>query len=137
MDGESLNNQLQEMVELAESFFSRKNHEEGLAMLERHCKETLESVSGMDPTIVNQFPMYVAVGFIGKFQFAECSEFEMLTKRSSAQLLEEIRVKKALRVAESAHPAWKHLLENHPEALASVVALCFMAKHHPKLRKFH
>ncbi len=126
MDEIQLKGQFAELGEQVDSFFTRRTEDQGKAALKEHRDQVLAQIPQMDG-ILREYPMYGAIGFLGKFQFTDCPEVNALAKASSAKALEAIRAKKALKLADSARPAWDHLLEKDPEALCAIVALCFLA----------
>ena len=126
MDEPQLKRQFAELGEQVESFFIRKTEDLGKAALSEHRNQILAQIPGM-VGLLREYPMYGAIGFLGKFQFTDCPEINALAKTSSAEVLEAIRAKKAVKLAESARPAWDYLLEKDPEAMCAIVALCFLA----------
>lgn len=119
--------QFQELTQLIDSFFTRKTEGEGKVLFKENRDQLLNSFSSIPLEVLQNFPAYGAMGFLGKFQFEDCPETKALNTQSSASMLEGIRAKKAVKLAESARPAWDFLLKADSEVACAILALCYKA----------
>lgn len=135
MNRRELEAQFDELLEQVESFFNRKSEKEGIEALKDHRDQVLSQIPEMDEEILHSMPFYGAIGFLGKFRFVDCPETQTLERESSVELLNAVREKKALQLAENARDSWGHLLEKKPECLCVIVSLCYISTKNNKLNK--
>ena len=126
IDKEKLESHFAELKEQVKGFFTTKNHEESKQFFAKHRAQVLGEIQNMTD-LLEEYPEYGAIGFLGKFQFDKCPEIKALTQTASIELLEEARSKKAIKLAESAHDAWEYLLAHQPKSLCVIVSLCVLA----------
>lgn len=126
-----------EMEEHVLSFFIRKDDTEGKKDLQRSCKDFLKQMQTPQMLgILDTYPVYGAMAFLGQLSFDDCVEVRRLAVESSPEVLEAIRAKRAVKVSEDALPYWQHLCENKSEKIVcTILCLCYHAKTNPKTRK--
>ena len=109
----------EEFNEQISGFFRREaSPAEAKRKLASHSGDLLKSLPDM-LEILGDYPIYAAMAFHGKFEWVDRRSITNLaTKNAPAvKALQEIRAKKALRVAASAKPGWDSLLTASPDAL--------------------
>ncbi len=115
----------EEFNEQISGFFRREpSPAEAKRKLASHSGEMLKSLPEM-LTRLDEYPVYAAVAFHGKFEWVDRRSITNLAARNApaVQALAEIRAKKALRLAASAKPGWDSLLTASPEALWMAIQL--------------
>lgn len=109
----------EEFNEQISGFFRREaSAGEAKRKLAIHSGDLLKSLPDM-LEMLGDYPIYAAVAFHGKFDWVNRKAILALAAKNTpaAKALQEIRAKKALRVAASAKTGWDSLLENAPDAL--------------------
>jgi hypothetical protein len=115
----------EEFNEQISGFFRREpSQAEAKRKLAAHSSDLLKSLPDM-LGILPDYPIYAAMAFHGKFDWVDRRSITNLAAKNapSVKALQEIRAKKALRVAASAKPGWDSLLQNSPDALWMAIQL--------------
>lgn len=89
-----------------------------------HGNEVLGQMDGM-MAFLNDYPVYGAMAFYGKFQFTDKALITRLKSRraEACEAIRAIREAKALRLSAAAKPVWDRLLQENPEALWLAIQL--------------
>ncbi len=109
----------EEFNEQISGFFRREpSAGEAKRKLALHSGDLLKSLPDM-LGLLGDYPIYAAVAFHGKFDWVNRSAITKLAQKNTpaSEALQEIRAKKALRVAASAKTGWDSLLKDAPDAL--------------------
>jgi len=127
----------EEFNEQISGFYRREpSHAEAKRKLASHSGELLKSLPGMIP-ILSDYPVYAAVAFHGKFDWVDKRSISSLASKNAPAIkaLQEIRTKKALRVAASAKAGWDSLLQESPDALWLAIQMNLAGWKAPMSRK--
>jgi hypothetical protein len=125
MKKEDIQRHFEDLMEHVNSFFTRKNKEEGKKDLKKHSQGVLEEIEHME-SLLTQYPAYGAIAFLGKFNFEDCPVLKELEEEVSEELLLKIQEKKSVRVAKSAKDAWDYLVSHNLKTACAVLALCYL-----------
>lgn len=115
----------EEFNEQISGFFRREpSHAEAQRKLTAHSNDLLKSLPDM-LGILGDYPVYAAMAFHGKFDWVDRRTITNLAAKNTpgATAIQEIRAKKAMRVAASAKAGWDSLLQNSPDALWMAIQL--------------
>jgi hypothetical protein len=88
----------------------------------------LASIPEMDAEYIREQPASVAIGFLGKMEFKEGKHLNSFIASPDMKTLAVLRENGVVAVADSARPAWTHLMATHPEAACAVLSLCALAR---------
>lgn len=89
-----------------------------------HGNEVLGQMDGM-MAFLNDYPVYGAMAFYGKFQFTDKALITRLKNRrtEACEAIAAIREAKALRLSAAAKPVWDRLIQENPQALWLAIQL--------------
>ena len=130
----NLKRQLLELVEQVSAFLGRGTSTQAYNSFKEHREALLKQIPEMGELLKTQ-PVYGAIAFLGKFQFEECPDLLDLEKGSSPEKLANLLGTNAIKVAVSANPAWEFLLKHDKEVLCTILALCFIARKNPTIKR--
>lgn len=126
---------VRELIEYINSFFTgRKTPAEELESFRKTRENSLAKFSEMGD-MIEQFPHYVAVAFLGKFQFGDCDHVRSLKKGGDATKLAAIRTAQSVQVAESAREAWQFVLAKSEDKACLILALCYVSEQKSSIKK--
>jgi hypothetical protein len=118
-------NHLESLHEYIDSHFAgNKTEKEARLAFQTYRDDVLTSVTAMDAEFIKEQPACVAMGFLGKMDFTEGPNLERFIANPNLVTLTALRKNAAVRVAESAREAWKHLVLTDETAACVVLHLC-------------
>jgi hypothetical protein len=118
-------NHLETLNEYIDSHFSgNKTEKEARLAFQSYRDDVLISVLTMDAEFIREQPACVAMGFLGKMDFVEGKNLESFMATPNLETLTVLRKNGVVRVAESARPAWQHLVAMDQDAACVVLGLC-------------
>jgi hypothetical protein len=93
----------------------------------------LDSITGMNSEFLQQQPACVAMGFLGKLDFKEGAHLKSFIAQPDMTTLAKLREHSVVSVADSARPAWSHLLKTNETAACNILSLCALARKHVRV----
>jgi hypothetical protein len=118
-------NHLETLNEYIDSHFSgNKTEREARIAFQGYRDDVLTSIPTMDAEFIKEQPACVAMGFLGKMDFAEGANLERFIADPNLETLTVLRKNGVVRVADSARPAWQHLVTTDQDAACVVLELC-------------
>lgn len=88
----------------------------------------LASIREMDAEYLREQPASVAIGFLGKMEFKEGKPLNNFIASPDMKNLAVLRENGVVSVADSARPAWTHLMATHEDAACMILSLCVLAR---------
>ena len=114
-------------------FNGMKTEREAMAAFATYRDDVLTSILEMDSTFLEQLPASVAMGLLGKLDFKEGTHLNAFIAKPDLSTLAKLREHGVVAVADSARPAWSHLVSTNEKAACSILGLCAQARKHPRV----
>jgi hypothetical protein len=123
-------------------FNGTKTEREAMLAFSSYRDSVLSSIPGMDSEFLKQQPACVAMGLLGKLDFKEGAHLNKFIAQPDLASLAKLREHSVVGVADSARPAWSHLVKTNELAACNILSLCALARKHvrvvalkPKVKK--
>jgi len=125
---------LETLKDYIDSYFNgaKTDNESKLAFI-TYRDMVLASIPEMDAEYLQGQPASVAIGFLGKMEFKEGKHLNSFIDNPNITTLTALRENGVVAVADSARPAWTHLMTTHPEAACVILSLCAQARKNSKV----
>ncbi len=109
-------------------FNGTKTERESMLAFSGYRDSVLASITGMNSEFLQGQPACAAMGLLGKLEFKEGPHLNGFIARPDMASLAKLREHQMVNVADSARPAWIHLLATNEEAACTILSLCAMAR---------
>ena len=120
--------------EYIEGYFNgTKTERESMLAFSGYRDEVLASILGMDADFLEQQPACAAMGLLGKLEFKEGAVLNSFIAQPDMNSLANLRKHVVVNVADSARPAWGHLLATNEKAACAILGLCAQARKHVRV----
>ncbi len=120
--------------EYIEGYFNgTKTERESMLAFSGYRDDVLASIPGMNSDFLEQQPACVAIGLLGKLEFKEGAHLNSFVVRPDMDSLAKLRENVVVNVADSARPAWAHLLATNEKAACTILSLCAQARKHVRV----
>ncbi len=114
-------------------FNGMKTEREAMAAFAGYRDDVLTSIPDMDSTFLEQLPASVAMGLLGKLDFKEGPHLNAFIAKPDKTTLAKLREHGVVAVADSARPAWSHLIATNEAAACVILGLSAQARKHPRV----
>ena len=114
-------------------FNGMKTEREAMAAFAGYRDDVLASIPEMDSAFLEQLPASVAMGLLGKLEFREGAHLNAFIAKPDQATLAKLRENGVVGVADSARPAWSHLVATNEKAACLILGLCAQARKHPRV----
>ena len=125
---------IETLKDYIDSYFNgaKTDNESKLAFIS-YRDSVLAAIPEMDAEYILGQPASVAIGFLGKMEFKEGKPLNNFIASPDLSTLAVLRENGVVAVADSARPAWLHLMSTHQEAACAVLSLCAQARKNSKV----
>ena len=125
---------IETLKDYIDSYFngSKTDRESQLAFI-AYRDSVLASIPEMDAEYLEGQPASAAIGFLGKLDFKEGKHLNSFIAKPDQGTLALLRENGVVAVADSARPAWTHLMKIHPDSACMILSLCAQARKNPKV----
>jgi hypothetical protein len=114
-------------------FNGMKTEREAMRAFSGYRDSVLSSIPEMDSEFLKQQPASAAMGFLGKLDFKEGAHLNAFIAKPDMTTLAKLREHGVVSVADSARPAWSHLLATNDGAACAILGLCAQARKHARV----
>ncbi len=114
-------------------FNGTKTEREAMLAFSGYRDEVLASIPGMNSEFLEQQPACAAIGLLGKLDFKEGAHLNKFLAQPDMASLAKLREHAVVSVADSARPAWSHLLATNEQAACNILSLCALARKHVRV----
>jgi ribulose-5-phosphate 4-epimerase/fuculose-1-phosphate aldolase len=114
-------------------FNGMKTEREAMLAFSSYRDDVLASIPKMDAEFIQQQPACVAMGFLGKLEFKEGAHLKAFLAQPDLTTLAKLREHGVVAVADTARPAWSHLVTTNETAACNVLSLCAQARKHVRV----
>jgi hypothetical protein len=120
--------------EYIEGYFNgTKTERESMLAFSGYRDDVLASITGMNSEFLHQQPACAAMGFLGKLEFKEGVHLNSFMTQPDMTSLAKLREHHVVNVADSARPAWGHLLATNENAACIILSLCALTRKHVRV----
>ncbi len=125
---------IETLKDYIDSYFNgtKTENESKLAFI-AYRDSVLASITEMDADYLKSQTASVAIGFLGKMDFKEGKHLNSFIASPDLANLAILRENAVVAVADSARPAWLHLMSTQPEAACVILSLCALARKNSKV----
>jgi hypothetical protein len=123
-------------------FNGTKTERESMLAFSGYRDGVLASITDMNHEFLEKQPACAAMGLLGKLDFKEGPHLNAFMAQPDLTTLAKLREHGVVSVADSARPAWSHLLATNDDAACSILGLCARVRKHvrvfalkPKVKK--
>ena len=125
---------IETLNEYIDSYFNgTKTERESMLAFSGYRDDVLASIPGMDSEFLKQQPACAAMGLLGKLDFKESPHLNSFMAQPDANSLAKLREHNLVSVADSARPAWSHLMATDTAAACIILSLCALARKHVRV----
>jgi hypothetical protein len=122
------------LKEYIEGYFNgTKTERESMLAFSSYRDSVLASITGMNSEFLQGQPACAAMGLLGKLEFKEGAHLNGFMAQPDMTSLEKLREHSVVNVADSARPAWSHLLATNEGAACTILSLCALARKHVRV----
>jgi hypothetical protein len=114
-------------------FNGTKTERESMLAFAGYRDSVLSSIPEMDAEFLKQQPASAAIGLLGKLDFKEGPHLKAFLAQPDMNSLAKLREHGVVSVADSARPAWSHLLTTNDDAACTILSLCAQARKHVRV----
>jgi|GEM_PF-2979012 len=114
-------------------FNATKTEREAMLAFAGYRDDVLSSIPGMNAEFLLAQPACVAIGLLGKLEFKESTHLNNFMAKPDMTSLGKLREHGVVNVADSARPAWGHLLATDEDAACVILSLCALARKHVRV----
>jgi hypothetical protein len=125
---------IETLNEYIDSYFNgTKTERESMLAFTGYRDDVLASIPGMNSEFLQAQPACAAIGLLGKLEFKEGIQLNRFVDQPDMQSLGKLREHSVVSVADSARPAWSHILTTNETAACNILGLCAMARKHVRV----
>ena len=125
---------IETLNEYIDSYFNgTKTERESMLAFSGYRDDVLASIPGMDSEFLEQQPACAAIGLLGKLEFKEGAHLNTFMEQPDKTSLAKLRENSVVSVADSARPAWSHLMATNESAACQILSLCAQARKHVRV----
>jgi hypothetical protein len=125
---------LETLNEYIDGYFNgTKTERESMLAFAGYRDDVLASIMGMNSDFLEQQPACAAMGLLGKLEFKEGAHLNSFMAQPDMKSLAKLREHVVVNVADSARPAWGHLLATNEQAACTILGLCAQARKHVRV----
>ena len=125
---------IETLNEYIESYFNgTKTERESMLAFTGYRDDVLASIPGMNSEFLREQPACAAIGLLGKLEFKEGIQLNRFVDQPDMQSLNKLREHSVVSVADSARPAWSHILTTNETAACNILGLCALARKHVRV----
>ena len=125
---------IETLNEYIDSYFNgTKTERESMLAFTGYRDDVLASIPGMNSEFLQQQPACAAIGLLGKLEFKEGIQLNRFVDQPDMQSLNKLREHSVVSVADSARPAWSHILTTNETAACNILGLCALARKHVRV----
>jgi hypothetical protein len=122
------------LKEYIEGYFNgTKTERESMLAFSGYRDSVLASITGMNSDFLEDQPACAAMGLLGKLEFKEGPHLNGFMAQPDTASLAKLREHRVVNVADSARPAWSHLLATNESAACTILSLCALARTHVRV----
>ena len=122
------------LTEYIEGHFNgTKTERESMLAFAGYRDDVLASITGMNSEFLAEQPACVAMGLLGKLEFKEGPHLNSFMAQPDMASLAKLREHRVVNVADSARPAWSHLLATNEKAACIILSFCALARKHVRV----
>ena len=125
---------IETLNEYIESYFNgTKTERESMIAFAGYRDDVLKSITTLDSDFLEQAAAVVAIGLLGKLEFKEGAHLNAFVAKPDKDTLAKLRENAVVGVADSARPAWSHLVATNEKAACAILSLCAQARKNPRV----
>ena len=125
---------IETLQDYIEAFFNgTKTERESMIAFVAYRDSVMESIPTLDATFLKEQPAIVATGLLGKLDFKEGPHLTAFIAQPDLKTLAKLRENAVVNVADSARPAWVHLVKTDEKAACVILSLCAQARKHVRV----
>jgi hypothetical protein len=125
---------IETLNEYIDSYFNgTKTERESMIAFTGYRDDVLASIPDMNSEFLREQPACAAIGLLGKLEFKEGIQLNSFVDQPDMQSLNKLREHSVVSVADSARPAWSHILTTNETAACNILGLCAMARKHARV----
>jgi len=125
---------IETLNEYIDSYFNgTKTERESMLAFTGYRDDVLASIPGMNSEFLREQPACAAIGLLGKLEFKEGIQLNSFVDQPDMQSLNKLREHSVVSVADSARPAWSHILTTNETAACNILGLCALARKHVRV----
>ena len=125
---------IETLNEYIDSYFNgTKTERESMLAFTGYRDDVLASIPGMNSEFLREQPACAAIGLLGKLEFKEGIQLNRFVDQPDMQSLNKLREHSVVSVADSARPAWSHILTTNETAACNILGLCAKARKHARV----
>ena len=125
---------IETLHEYIESHFNgTKTDRESMLAFTGYRDSVLASIPDMDSNLLQEHPACAAMGLLGKLEFKEGAHLNSFIAQPDLNSLAKLREHSVVGVADSARPAWSHLVKTNEKAACTILGLCAMVRKHVRV----
>ena len=125
---------IETLKEYIEGYFNgTKTERESMLAFSGYRDGVLASITGMNSEFLEGQPACAAMGLLGKLEFKEGPHLNGFMAQPDMNSLAKLREHRVVNVADSARPAWSHLLATNESAACTILSFCALARKHVRV----